>query len=199
MLNSALIQHHFTLANGRLYRQLAGGAVRPVTLVVEGRLMSRVLGTVYYGADIAWVLYYGSSPMFPVFCLNGDPHDLSQENVVAARVKRLRFRFKESRAGFRHSLNPSLYFKTLIACKDDWVGMARRYYAADHENVRCSALDCIKSLLPRTLRDIRPQPLGLTLATCPRHSLTKFGFRQPTSDGRIIAHRFPTTEPIESS
>ncbi len=135
-LNPEMVKTHFVVQNGLLYRRLKGGAFRRINTVRDGRLQALHEGQVLYGPDLAWVLYYGTPPMFPVFTLDGDPLNLSQENVVAGRIRRLRFRFKDGRNGFTHSLSPRVPFRTLIECKDDWIAQARRYYAADHATVR---------------------------------------------------------------
>lgn len=136
MLNVALVHEHFQLANGKLFRRLIDGTAKPVTLVKDGRLASRLGGVEYYGPAVAWALYYSSAPMFPVICVDGDPFNLSQENVVPVRRQRVRFRLRTGYRGFSHQLASNLWFRTEVACRDHWVGMARAHYMEDFELAR---------------------------------------------------------------
>lgn len=131
MLTPAFVRAHFALRNDTLYRIRSDGTFSPLSTVLGGRLVTKVNGVTYDGPSLAWTLVYGSTPMFPVALLSRKPEDMHEENLVPIRSKRLRFRFKETSAGFCHRLNPGAYFKTVEACQDDWLAAARRHYAVD--------------------------------------------------------------------
>jgi hypothetical protein len=130
MLNTTLIKEHFVISNDMLYRLRADGTVTPVKTVAGGRLFAKVHGCLYKGPEIAWVLIYGTSPMFPISLLSLDPTDMREENLVPIRGRRLRFRAVESGRGFRHA-HSDLFFLTREACYADWVSYARRHYSPD--------------------------------------------------------------------
>ncbi len=135
MLEYSFVKEHFALLDGKLFKKLSTGVIRPINTVRAGRLVAVVSGKSYYGPELAWTLHYGSGPMFPVFCLDGDPLNLAQENVLPSRIRRLRFRFTENPSGFKHTLEKYYRFKSFVECKDDWLRHARKYYMADLANV----------------------------------------------------------------
>lgn len=185
MLNVSLIKHHFVLRDGRLFKRLSDGTHRPINTVRAGRLVGVVSGVSYYGPEIAWALYYDSAPMFPVLCVDGDPLNLAQENIVAARIKRVRFRWREVRGGFAHTLARAFPFKSLEMCRDDWVYHARKYYAADHEYVRHLEFERDRALghpgyTPAVVKRAPPKPKPPVVGKRPAYIA---GFRAYYHDG----------------
>jgi hypothetical protein len=124
------ILDHFCLDDGQLYRKRLDGTVRPVRLVERGRVVSMLNGRRVFGPEIAWCIYYGVAPLYPVVHLSENPHKLGEIHLVCARLKRLRYALVESSTGFTHPLS-QLPFATAQQCRSDWESRARRYYAAD--------------------------------------------------------------------
>lgn len=150
-------REHFVIKNGNLYKRLKDGTARRISTLKQGRLKTVLYGEDYFGVDLAWTLYYGTVPAFPVFVLDGDPFNLAQENLVAARIKRLRFRYKAVRGGFRHSLSKHVVFNSLDRCHADWIEQARRYYSADFANIRAWEDEYLQDQNPADyVRPVRP-------------------------------------------
>lgn len=129
------ISAHYLLVGPTLYKRLASGSRRPVRSVVHGRLVTTLQGELLYGSEIAWALINGMKPMFPVINVDEDPFNMSDDNLACCRIKRLRFRLRSAPDGYSHALNPSARFDSEGLCFADWVGFAKRWYAADLANV----------------------------------------------------------------
>lgn len=129
-----LILRNFAVHDGVLYRKYKNGAV-PVTLTYRGRLMSEIANTRYFGPDVAYACIYGVVPMFPIVQVDGNPHNVAEDNLMPVRLKRLRYRETAVPGGFRHPLT-TLTHTTQARCHADWVLRAKRYYQDDKMYVR---------------------------------------------------------------
>jgi hypothetical protein len=128
------VSQYFTASRG-LYRILADGSMKEVTYLEGGRLLAVVGGEKLFAPDIAWCLHYGNWPKYPLVQLDGDPFNCSLDNLMPARVKRLRYRQKEVDGRFYHSLAPKLPFRTAAECRRNWTAHARDHYAKDLDYV----------------------------------------------------------------
>lgn len=133
-LDANLIFNNYTIVDGVLYRRLQGGLKRRVTTVHAGRLVTMLDGRKHYGPDIAWVCHHMFVCPFPVVAVDGNPHNLSVDNVMAVRHKRLNFRVTAVGQGVRHPLS-KVVFRDRDAAFKDWVIRAREYYMRDQHAV----------------------------------------------------------------
>lgn len=76
---------YFKITQGRLYKVLASGKLRPVTAIHNGRVVARIDGNEYDAAMVAWTLHYGIWPRYPLVYADGDPHNVREDNLFAAR------------------------------------------------------------------------------------------------------------------
>lgn len=126
---------HFAVEDDRLVRKLATGHCRPVTLIDRGRLASMLGGVRYFGPEVAYACIYRVVPMFPIVQVDGDPFNMAENNLMPARLQRLRYREIAVTGGFRHPLSRSP-FRTTQECYKDWVMLARQSYQRDKPHVR---------------------------------------------------------------
>lgn len=126
---------NFAVEDGRLFRRLASGHSREISVIERGRLVSVLDGRKYYGPDVAWACHYLAVPMFRVITLDGDPFNLAEDNLMPVRLKRLRYRVIEVPGGFRHPRTRET-FPSERHAHADWVRSASRYYREDKPYVR---------------------------------------------------------------
>jgi hypothetical protein len=135
MINTALVTQNFRLLHTQLYRIKADGTLKLLTSVVQNRLVAHVDGQLYQGPDLAWVLLYGSAPMFQITQLNGDPFDFSVRNLVPIRIARRRFNCKACARGFHHILSPGVYFPSIEVARQDWAACVWREMELEVQHV----------------------------------------------------------------
>lgn len=141
----ALILEHFYIDGGVLYRKFAAGTIKRVKAVEGGRLVAMVGGRKYYGPDIAWAYHYELVPTCRIVTIDMDPHNLSKENLGAARRRRLLFRLTKTPRGYTHPLTTEP-FKSAEEAQDDWVMKARIYYQSDLKFVLRQQTDAMAAL-----------------------------------------------------
>lgn len=129
------ILKHFAVEDGRLVRKLATGHLRPVRLVDRGRLSSMLDGVRYYGPEVAYACIHRVVPLYPIVQVDGDAFNMSENNLMPARLGRLRYRSIETPGGFRHPLSRGTFVNERL-CHYDWVQLARRQYMRDFAYVR---------------------------------------------------------------
>lgn len=129
------VMEHFAVVEGVLYRKLATGHLKPITLVDRGRLAVKLEGERLFGPEIAYACTYGVVPMFPIVQLDGNPLNCREDNLYPARLARLRYRVVAKPGGFKHPRSPAL-FRTEYEAWQDWYTSARAYYNADKAYVR---------------------------------------------------------------
>lgn len=126
---------HFVVEHDRLYRRHRDGTVREITLIDRGRLAAMLDGVRVYGPDIAYACIYRVVPMFPIIQVDGDPHNMAENNLMPVRTKRLRYRAVLVAGGWRHPLD-RMTFRDEQTCHADWVRHARNFYHRDKPYVR---------------------------------------------------------------
>lgn len=120
----------FVVDNGALFRRLAKGALSSVTSLQGGQLCVKVFGERIKAMDIAWCLYYGNWPSYLLTLLDGNPHNVSMDNIMPVRVKQLRCRLEHDSRGWRHSLSKQIFASEAQARKN-WTVFAREHYSRD--------------------------------------------------------------------
>jgi hypothetical protein len=120
----------FVLEGPHLYRKLASGAAMPVKSMDANHAVTLFNGQRLRGVDIAWCLYYGNWPEFPVVQLGTDPLDFSRGNLYPARVKRLRYREIKKGPLYFHPLSNMGHISP-GACRAHWEMMAAEFYRRD--------------------------------------------------------------------
>lgn len=154
------ILEHVGMVDGALYRKLSGGQVRRITNVEAGNLTVMISGRKYYGPELAWACQYFCAPLYPVVCIDGDPFNLSKENLGAVRTRRLKCRITQVAGGYKHPLF-RLPFPSAAAAKRDWVVRARGFYAADltyvmYEQERLAPKPDMETLVSLSLERHKP-------------------------------------------
>lgn len=130
-----LILKNFAVEDGRLVRKLATGHCRAVRLLDRGRLSSVLGGVRYFGPEVAYACIHRVVPLYPITQLDGDPFNMAENNLMPARLLRLRFRLIEVPGGFRHPLARGTFTNARV-CRLDWADLARRQYMRDFDYVR---------------------------------------------------------------
>ena len=158
-----LILKHFTVSDGRLYRRLSTGHVRPVRVVERGRLVSMLNGVKLCGPEVAYACLHRVVPMFPIVQIDSDPFNMAETNLSPARTRRLRFRCVSVAGGFRHPRSHEV-FKTEELAHIDWVNAARLFYQADKAYVRALE-DQNQVIKPEALERVAVRRVRLSAAT----------------------------------
>jgi hypothetical protein len=115
----------------RLFRRHKHGGCKPIRTINGGRLVVTFEGERIDAAAIVWCLHYGNWPRFPLTILDGDPENLSLDNIYPVRLHGVRYREHVTSAGlFQHPLS-DLQFRTSRECKAHWVVLAREHYQKD--------------------------------------------------------------------
>ncbi len=126
---------NFCVVGGKLYRCLAGGHVRPVQLVDRGRLLSVIGTSKFFGPDVAYMVHHRVVPMYPIVQLDGDPHNVAEENLMPVRLTRLRYRLTKTAGGWKQPLD-AVPYNTEEEARAAWLILARHYYLKDKSRVR---------------------------------------------------------------
>lgn len=158
------ILKNFAVVDERLVRKLADGRTRPVTLVDRGRLVSILGGVRYYGPEVAYACIYRAVPMFPIAQVDGDAFNMSEDNLMPARLKKLRYRAVLLSGGYQHPLR-RMVFPDEGTCHRDWVRLARSRYQEDKPYVR-QLEDTARGALPKVPEQaLRPYARKVRSAT----------------------------------
>jgi hypothetical protein len=133
-LNSILppesVHKHFVLEGPRLYRKLASGAAVLVKSMDANLVVTVFEGTRLRGVDIAWCLYTGNWPKFPIVQIGEDPMNFSQGNLYPARLKTLRYRLTQRGQLYYHPLSDMGHISP-VRCREHWEMLAVEWYSRD--------------------------------------------------------------------
>ncbi|MFA9216826.1 MAG: hypothetical protein ACEQSK_06940 [Sphingomonadaceae bacterium] len=131
-LPAQYVKHYFSF-DTELYRILANGGIKAVRSLEGGRLSLLFEGERIQAVDIVWALRYGSWPKFPLVQVDGDPFNLSIDNIMPARIKHLRYRPTKSGGLLYHGLREKHFggFQTTKDCRRNWTAHALEIYRQD--------------------------------------------------------------------
>ena len=121
---------YYELIDGKLFRKQVNGKLKQVTLLDRERLICNFAGEIYRAVDIAWMLIYGIFPTCNVICLDGDPLNLTPENLVPVRTVRHRCHPLQYPNGWKHKLSEQ-FFGSVTTCASDWLVCAQSAYRSD--------------------------------------------------------------------
>lgn len=128
------VMKHFAIEDNRLIRKLVSGS-RVVRLADRGRLAVTLDGVRYFGPELAWACIYRAVPMFPIVQVDGNPHNMAENNLMPCRIKRIRYLSVSVPGGYKHALSKTV-FRTEGENHADWCFLARQYYQRDKPYVR---------------------------------------------------------------
>lgn len=167
-LDPVRILHAFTVSDGALYRRNADGTVRRILLEQGGRLIAMLDGKRLNGPEVAWICHHGFPSPYPVVTLDTDPHNMYEENLMPARVKRLVFRPTVTAHGVKHPLSKQ-FFPVFSVCKEDWVARARQFYEPDRQMLLAAKAELGKQILQQAMASQKPaKPFRLRKPHVPR-------------------------------
>lgn len=124
------VSKYFVLEGHRLYRRLESGACTLVKSMDGHQAVTIFKRHRLRGVDIAWCLYYGNWPHFPIVQIGEDPLDFSKGNLFAARLKTLRYRQTPRAKLFYHPLS-DVGHATPERCRQHWEMLAMEWYSRD--------------------------------------------------------------------
>lgn len=125
-----LAADYYQIIGSDLYRKLANGGLFKVQTHDRSRLVTTFAGEVYRALDIAWVLHQGYWTKRKVISLNGDPFDMSLQNVVAVRNKVYRCYIIQHLKHFTHGLSKNT-FATNAEAYADWSSTVQHIYRTE--------------------------------------------------------------------
>lgn len=126
---------HFCVERDQLWRRLVDGSLKPIRLVDRGKLSIRFRGKRHYGPEIAYACIYHVVPMYPIVQVDGNPHNMNEDNLMPVRLKQYRFRAVPKNGGFRHPLSLQI-FPYKSECENDWIRTVKAIYRRDKPLVR---------------------------------------------------------------
>lgn len=124
------VLNSFSVADGVLYRRHLNGTMSRVSVVHSGRLAVTFQGQRLDGTAIAWLCHHLFPCPYLTVAVDGNPHNMSLDNVMPVRRRRIVFRPATTKHGYRHSLS-QICFPTVDKARLDWVHRARAYYMDD--------------------------------------------------------------------
>lgn len=113
-----------------LFRRRKDKSCRAISTVNGGRLMTTFDGERLDAAAVVWCLHYGNWPKFPLAIVDGDPHNLSLDNIYPIRLGAVRYRETMRKFMYHHPLS-DLPFRSSKECFSSWVALAREHYQKD--------------------------------------------------------------------
>lgn len=121
---------YFEILGKDLFRRLANGNLKKITLIDRTRLVLNFAGEIYTALEIAYILHYGYFPKRTIITINGDPFDLSLHNVAALRGKKYRCCVRQFNGYFMHGLSKT-QFTTNAAAYQDWCSVTQHIYRSE--------------------------------------------------------------------
>lgn len=128
-MDPSLVSKHFA-HDHTLFRRLASGRCKPITAVNSGRLVTTFDNERLDAAAVVWCLHYGNWPKYPLAVVDGDPHNLTLENIFPVRLGWVRYRERIVAGKYYHPLS-KLPWRNEQECRNSWVYFACEHYRKD--------------------------------------------------------------------
>lgn len=195
MIDQTTIYENFLVIDGFLYRKHRKGAkkisylhkgfkswVKPVLLATFNYLK-------FPARDIAWAWHYGTWPTHQIKLLNGDPFDVSADNLMPKLGLVYRFSFRERKGLFFHKFSEQGFIDK-SSCRTNWDNRVKHLYSITKSRVLALEAQKIESMpaivkpeITMKLKPKKTKPIKLALRKTKRPEKIEgrvWGFYQGT-------------------